>query len=61
LENLQVAIGKLKVSERIKAVSFMKDGTLQYHGGTVSTFELKDKVRTKLKELRKGGSKGRLK
>jgi len=62
LEDLQVAIGKLKVSERIKAVSFMQDGTLKYHGGTTSTFELREKVRSKLKELRKGGgAKGSLK
>ena len=62
LEDLQVAIGKLKVSERIKSVSFMKDGTLQYHGGSTSTFILREKVKEKLTELYKGGSpKGRLK
>lgn len=61
LEDLQEAVGKLRESERIKSVSFKKDGTLQYHGGTMSTFMLRDKVTKTLKVLRAGGgAKGSL-
>jgi hypothetical protein len=64
LEDLQVAIGKLKEdpSTRVKSVSFKSNGSLQYHSGNITAFELREKVRTKLKELRKGGgAKGSLK
>jgi len=64
LEDLLVAVGQLdeNVSHTIKSVSFKDNGTLQYHAGAVSTFNLKGKVKSKLKQLYKGGpQKGRLK
>jgi len=52
LEDLQVAVAKLKGIDRVKRISFRQNGTIQYRGGTTSTFELRHKVKTKLTELR---------
>ena len=43
---------------RLRAMSFMKDGTIQYHTGNKSVFDIKFRIKEELKSLRsKSGSK----
>jgi len=60
LENLLDAVSKLKDVDRMSAIAFQPDGSVQYHGGTKSVFEIKYKIENELDELRgKSGKSGK--
>jgi len=60
LENLLDAVSKLRDVDRMSAIAFQPDGSVQYHGGTKSVFEIKYKIENELDELRgKSGKSGK--